>query len=112
MAEEKKIETFQEFWPFYLQQHAKPLTRTLHYIGTSLTFLFLYSALVTASPIWFLMIPLAGYGFAWMAHLVVEKNRPATFTYPVWSLISDYRMFFFFVFGKLNDELKKANVPV
>jgi hypothetical protein len=74
--------TFAEFWPFYLREHSKPRTRALHYVGTSLVVALALAALVTAN--WWLLValPIAGYFFAWIAHFGVEKNRPATFTYP------------------------------
>ena len=105
----RTITRYRDFWPYYLQEHAKPATRRLHYAGTALTFLFLTLALRSGGW-WWLALPLAGYGFAWGAHLVVEKNRPATFTYPLWSLVSDYRMFFLWLSGRLGPHLKSAGV--
>ena len=104
-----KITTYAAFWPFYLREHAKSETRRLHYAGTALTFVFLGLAL-THGGWWWALVPLAGYGFAWGAHFGVEKNRPATFTYPLWSLASDYRMFFLWLSGRLGRHLRDAGV--
>lgn len=102
--------TFAEFWPHYLREHAKPFTRALHYIGTTLVFAVAVYA-IAAGPLWWLLaMPLAGYFFAWLAHFTVEKNRPATFTYPLWSLGADFRMYFLWLSGKLRPELERAGV--
>ena len=103
-----KIERYADFFPYYLQEHAKPTTRALHYVGTTLTFGFLAGAIATGSAWWLLGMPLAGYFFAWVGHFGVEKNRPATFTYPVWSLVSDYRMYFLWLGGRLGRHLRAA----
>lgn len=108
MSERK--ENFAEFWLFYLQEHAKPETRYLHYVGTTLVIGVAIFAIVTQRWVWLTAMPLAGYFFAWVAHFFVEKNRPATFTHPLWSLISDFKMFFYAITGKLNSELERAGV--
>ncbi len=108
MAE--RFTTFAEFWPHYLREHAKPVTRALHYVGTTLVFAVALFAIASGRPWWLLAMPLAGYFFAWLAHFTVEKNRPATFTYPLWSLAADFRMYFLWLGGKLGPELGKAGV--
>lgn len=102
--------SFSAFWPFYLRQHARPRTRALHYIGTSLVVLLALAAFATGR--WGLLaaLPLAGYFFAWVGHYAVEKNRPATFTYPLWSLVADFRMWWLWLTGRLAPELERAGV--
>src|SRR3546814_16189413 len=84
--------SFADFWPFYLREHSKARTRALHYVGTSLVVLIAVAAAAAGRWWWFAALPVAGYAFAWVAHFGVEKNRPATFTYPLWSLASDFRV--------------------
>lgn len=102
--------TFAEFWPFYLREHSKPTTRALHYFGTTLVVLIAIGAVWTKSWWLLLALPLAGYFFAWIAHFGVEKNRPATFTYPLWSLAADFKMWWLWLTGRIGPELKKAGV--
>ncbi len=108
MAERKA--NYREFWPFYLQEHAKPRTRQLHYIGTALVIAIAVFAVLTQRWLWLAAMPVAGYFFAWISHALVERNKPATFTHPLWSLISDFRMFFLWITGRLGPELEKAGV--
>lgn len=103
--------SFAEFWPFYLREHSKPRTRALHYAGTTLVVALAIAAVLSGRWAWLLAIPVAGYGFAWIAHFAVEKNRPATFTYPLWSLAADFRMWWLWLTRRLEAELKQANSP-
>lgn len=106
----ERFAAYREFWPYYLREHAQPRTRMLHFFGTGLATTALV-ALAATGELWFLPVALAaGYGPAWIGHFFVEKNRPATFTHPLWSLVSDYRMVFTWVTGRLEAELAKAGV--
>lgn len=110
----KTYTTFAEFWPFYLREHSLPRTRALHYIGTTLVLAIasfaIWTGLNTGNWWWLVGMPLAGYFFAWLAHFTVEKNRPATFTYPLWSLGADFKMYFMWMVGRLGPELERAGV--
>lgn len=103
----QRIQTYAEFWPYYLREHSQPGCRKLHYIGTVCAVVALAAA-IFVSPWWLLAIPLVGYGPAWIGHFVIEKNKPATFGYPLWSLVSDYRMFGLAVTGRLGSEIDRA----
>ncbi|MGE0154681.1 MAG: Mpo1-like protein [Reyranellaceae bacterium] len=105
-----KLTSYRDFWPYYLREHAKPSTRAVHYIGTGLALATLVLAFATGNYWWLAVTLVAGYGPAWIGHFFIEKNRPATFTYPFWSLISDFRMFGHFVTGTLGRELEKYQV--
>ena len=106
----REYRSFTDFWPFYLREHSRPRTRALHYAGTTLVIAVALFAILSGRWLWLLAIPLAGYGFAWLAHFAVEKNRPATFTYPLWSLAADFKMWWLWLTGRLGAELERAGV--
>jgi hypothetical protein len=106
----RKYRTFAEFWPFYLREHAKPRTRAFHYAGTSLVVLVAIAAFVTGNWWLLLAMPVAGYSFAWASHAAIERNRPATFTYPLWSLGADFKMWWKWLTGGIDEELTLAGV--
>jgi hypothetical protein len=97
---EKKYKTLQQFYPYYLEEHQNSTCRILHFIGTGLVLLILLAALISGNYIWLVSIPLVGYGFAWVGHFFFEKNKPATFQYPMFSLASDFILFFDLLTGK------------
>jgi hypothetical protein len=103
-------ESFDGFWLFYLREHSRRATRALHYAGTSLVLVFAVGAAAMGSWILLALVPIAGYLFAWGSHAAVERNRPATFTHPLWSLAADFRMFFLWLSGRLDPELRRAGV--
>jgi hypothetical protein len=107
----ERIASFREFWPFYLREHSRPLTRGLHYLGTAGLFATAAAAVVSGRLALFALLPVVGYGFAWTAHFFVEKNRPATFTYPLWSLKADFVMFGKMLSGRMTEELRRAQSP-
>ena len=90
---DQRFATFAEFYPFYLSEHANPTCRRLHFAGTSLVIGCIVAALATGNAWWFAGAPLAGYGFAWVGHAFFEHNRPATFTYPLYSFCGDWVMY-------------------
>jgi len=105
-----RFHTYAEFWPFYLGEHAKPSTRAVHYVGSIASVAMLVLALATRDWWLLLAVPFLGYGPAWFGHFFIEKNRPATFQAPVWSLVSDYRMCGLFLTGRIGHELMKYQI--
>ncbi|MGI8495824.1 MAG: Mpo1-like protein [Pyrinomonadaceae bacterium] len=106
---EPKTKTYTEFWDFYVAEHAQPLTRYLHFIGTTLGLILLVWILRGGH---FMYLPLCfviGYFFAWTSHFFVEHNKPATFKYPLWSFISDYKMVWFMMTGRMNREVERVS---
>ena len=93
--------SFQEFYPYYLAEHSDRTCRRLHFIGSALVLTMLIYILLTGSWALIITLPLIGYGFAWVGHFVFEKNRPATFKYPVYSLMGDWVMFKDILTGKI-----------
>lgn len=104
----KVMTSFKEFWPYYVKEHSRPLTRRLHFVGSlgSLILLAIVAsgerpaAAIPAALVW-------GYGFAWIGHFFVEHNRPATFRHPLWSFVGDWKMFWLMLTGKMDAELAR-----
>ena len=103
----KKYRSFDQFWPFYVREHSKKLTRVLHFTGT-LGAIGCIAGSIVISPFLALCAPVVGYGFAWIAHFFVENNRPATFSYPLWSLRADCRMFGLMAVGRMEREADRV----
>lgn len=95
------FDSFVQFYPFYLREHARRGTRRLHFLGSGLALLCVVALVSTGNPLWLLAALVCGYGFAWAAHAVVEKNRPATFRHPVYSFMGDWVMFWHMLRGKI-----------
>jgi hypothetical protein len=103
----REFNSFEEFWPYYVAEHSKESTRMLHAVGTTAG-IACFIALV-AKRKWRLL-PLAfvpGYGAAWFAHFLIEKNKPATFEHPLWSFIGDYKMIGMMLSGKMDAEVDR-----
>ena len=88
-----KFDSFWDFYPYYLNEHRHPVCRRLHFIGSALVIGELLWILVTFNWGWLWILPVTGYGYAWVGHFFFEKNRPATFSYPLYSLMGDWVMF-------------------
>lgn len=102
-----RIKNYKDFYLFYLSEHQNKTSRVLHFIGTLLVFVLIIYFFITGKGwLWFIM-PIAGYGFAWTGHHFFEKNKPATFTYPFWSLFSDFKLFFEILIGKKSFDASK-----
>jgi hypothetical protein len=96
----ERFQSFSAFYPHYIHEHSNRTCRRIHVVGSGLVLVVLAVAIVTLNPWWLLAMPLVGYGFAWAGHFFFEKNRPATFRYPLWSLMGDWRMFWEVVSGR------------
>lgn len=98
----KTYQSFSEFYPFYLSQHQNPTCRRLHFVGSFLIIIVAIYVLFTHSYTLLWLLPIIGYGFAWFGHFFFEKNKPATFTYPLYSLLGDWVMFKDILTGKIK----------
>jgi hypothetical protein len=97
----RRFGSFAEFYPFYLGEHADRRTRRIHFLGSALVLACFFLAAATGEVWWLLAAPICGYGCAWIGHAAFEKNRPATFSHPLYSLIGDWVMFWQMLTGKL-----------
>jgi hypothetical protein len=105
-----RFATFAEFYPFYLSEHSNPVCRKLHFVGTTLVLATLTTLVFTGdwSKAW--LLPVFGYGFAWVGHFAFEKNRPASFKQPFFSLVGDFVMFWQLLSGRIPFDPKAPKV--
>lgn len=107
MSKKKTFQSLEEFYPYYLSEHQNKMCRILHFAGTSLFFYFLFAFLLSGNFMLLLFCPLVGYGFAWIGHFFFEQNKPATFQYPLYSLLSDFKLYFDILQNKQKFDPKK-----
>lgn len=107
---EERIQSFEEFWPYYLKEHSKPANRRLHQFGTTMALSAFSYGLLTRRKWLMLAAPIFGYGPAWVGHFFIEENRPATFKYPRWSLMGDFKMNALMWSGELDAELERYGI--
>jgi len=99
---QKRYTSFKTFYPYYLSEHQNVSCRRLHFIGTTLILLLFIYVVITQNWLWLLAAPVIGYGFAWAGHFFFEKNKPATFSYPLWSLMGDWKMWYEILIGRIS----------
>lgn len=103
-----RLKSFEEFWPFYVREHSHPTNRTLHFIGSTFGLVCLMILLGTG-VLWFFPLGLViGYGFAWVGHFFIERNKPASFKYPLWSFRADWKMWALILVGRMEPEVRRA----
>jgi len=100
-------QSYRDFWPFYVREHMKAATRLLHFIGTTGVIVIAAAVAVTGNAWFLLAMPLCGYGFAWASHVLVERNKPATFSHPFWSLMGDFHMYGLMLAGRMTAEVTR-----
>jgi hypothetical protein len=106
--DQPEMRTFEEFWPYYVRQHANETNRTLHVVGTTLALGSVAAGLLTRRASLLLAAPVLGYGLAWVGHFFVEGNTPATFSHPLWSLRGDLLMWWKTMNGTMRAEVERV----
>lgn len=101
---------YRDFWPRYVGAHRRAGTRLLHFCGTSAALALIPIGLIPGPPWLLALAPVAGYGFAWLGHLFIERNRPATFAYPLWSLVGDFHMYGLMWTGRMEREIARLDL--
>ena len=105
---DERYKSFSEFWPFYVSEHSRSGTRLLHLIGTTTGIAVMIYFIATGRWYLFPLGLIPGYGGAWIGHFLIEKNKPATFQYPLWSFMGDYKMIALMLTGKISQEVEKS----
>jgi hypothetical protein len=103
-----EYKSFSEFWPHYVAEHSKLHTRVLHLIGTTFALGCLVFFIVIGKWWLFPLALIPGYGAAWIGHFFIEKNKPATFQYPLWSFMGDYKMIWMMLSGRMHGEVERS----
>lgn len=98
----RQFKSFAEFYPFYLGEHSNAICRRLHFVGTSLSLVFLLALVVTGHWWYLLAALLCGYAFAWVGHFGFEKNKPASFKRPLYSFLGDWMMWRDILLGRIK----------
>ncbi|HSQ64440.1 MAG TPA: DUF962 domain-containing protein [Polyangiaceae bacterium] len=108
IMEKERIQSFEEFWPYYVGEHSKKATRIFHFAGTTFAVGAVAAGVLLRKKWLFALAPLAGYGPAWFSHFFIEKNKPATFDYPAWSLMADFVMWSKMLRGTMDEEVERV----
>lgn len=104
----EEMNTFAQFWPYYVAGHSRAGTRLLHAAGTILSTSLFVALLATGRWRWLPLTLVVGYAAAWIGHFFVEHNRPATFKHPLWSFMADYKMVALMLAGRMNAEVERT----
>jgi len=112
LAEQKQFATYEEFFIHYLREHSDRRNRVLHAVGTLLGLAVVAAAFIFRHPLYALTWPIVSYGCAWTGHFLIEGNKPATFGHPFWSFISDFRMLWLMLTGRLEQRLAASSRSV
>lgn len=103
-----RLKNFEEFWLFYVREHSQPVNRILHFLGSTLGLVCLVETFITGN-VWLIPAGLVvGYGFAWIGHFFIERNKPASFKYPLWSFRGDWKMWSLMLTGRMEREIRRA----
>ncbi len=108
MSQDVQFDSFRQFWPFYVREHLRAGTRMMHVVGSTVVLVSVALAILTGHRLWFAAGPVGGYGCAWIGHFWIEKNRPATFKYPVYSFLADWVMYGKILTGTMGAEIAAA----
>ena len=108
----ERYKSFSEFWPYYVSEHSHPGTRLLHLIGTLSGLVVMIYLIAIGRWYLFLLGLIPGYGCAWLGHFLIEKNKPATFQYPLWSFIGDYKMIAMMLTGRIGKEVERQKLDI
>jgi len=103
----ERIRGYRAFWPYYVSEHSRPGTRQMHFVGTTGAVALVVVAVVLGEPLFLIAALVCGYFFAWLSHLLIERNRPATFTYPLFSLAGDFHMWALMWLGRMDAEFER-----